>query len=186
MDASQREEVTHLRALYHGIHDMYAVVPTKLNPQLVKLLDRLVDQGIYLSRSEAIRDAIRRLVESHTTRTTLLRWLAEAASYLIETRFEKQVTDVILFGSIATGRASEEADVDLLVLTHDENDGFKLFLEVQNTIYPLALAADTLISTIVMPGTSFRLLHERSYSFAREVVKKGTQLRGDILNELRD
>lgn len=111
-------------------------MPTKLDPKLVTLPDRLVDQGIYMSRIEAIRDAVRLLVESHTPRQALLRWVAEAPSHLIETSFEEEVTDTILFGSVASGKPSEEADIDLLILTRDEAEPFNLFLEIQNTIYP--------------------------------------------------
>jgi len=41
---------------------MSVAVPTKLEPQLLQDLDRLVDEGLYVGRSEAIRDAVRRLV----------------------------------------------------------------------------------------------------------------------------
>jgi len=38
-------------------------VPTKMTKRLLEELDRLVEEGWYASRSEAIRDAVRELVE---------------------------------------------------------------------------------------------------------------------------
>lgn len=38
-------------------------VPAKMTEKLVQELDRLVEEGWYTSRSEAIRDAVRDLVE---------------------------------------------------------------------------------------------------------------------------
>ncbi|KXA95093.1 hypothetical protein AKJ36_01540 [candidate division MSBL1 archaeon SCGC-AAA259I07] len=38
-------------------------VPTKMTKRLLEELDRLVEEGWYASRSEAIRDAVRELAE---------------------------------------------------------------------------------------------------------------------------
>ncbi|KAA0003326.1 MAG: ribbon-helix-helix protein, CopG family [Thermoplasmata archaeon] len=38
-------------------------VPTKLTPKLIAELDELVREGWYANRSEAVRDAVRELVE---------------------------------------------------------------------------------------------------------------------------
>ncbi len=38
-------------------------VPAKMTEKLIQELDRLVEEGWYTSRSEAIRDAVRELVE---------------------------------------------------------------------------------------------------------------------------
>lgn len=38
-------------------------VPTKMTKKLLEELDRLVEEGWYASRSEAIRDAVRELEE---------------------------------------------------------------------------------------------------------------------------
>lgn len=38
-------------------------VTTKLTPRLTSELDALVDEGWYANRSEAVRDAVRELVE---------------------------------------------------------------------------------------------------------------------------
>lgn len=48
-------------------------VPAKLTPRLIRELDALVKSGWYSNRSEAIRDAVRNLVER-----TKLRALEEA------------------------------------------------------------------------------------------------------------
>ena len=50
---------------YYGntIGDFMKTVPTKLTPKLLSELDKTVEEGWYASRSEAIRDAVRELVE---------------------------------------------------------------------------------------------------------------------------
>lgn len=37
-------------------------IQIRLNPELLKLVDSLVDKGIYSNRSDVIRDAVRRFV----------------------------------------------------------------------------------------------------------------------------
>lgn len=46
-----------------GWFDVAFAIPTKLEEPLVRALDRLVADGLYQSKSEAIRDGVRRLVE---------------------------------------------------------------------------------------------------------------------------
>lgn len=60
---------------------MDSAVPTKLDEKLVRELNRLVSEGFYVSRSEAIREAIRRLVAEHyISLQSFLRVIAEIAS----------------------------------------------------------------------------------------------------------
>ena len=40
-------------------------IPAKITPRLVQELDGLIEDGWYANRSEAIRDAVRELVEKH-------------------------------------------------------------------------------------------------------------------------
>ena len=43
--------------------DIIETVPAKLTPKLIAELDELVKEGWYANRSEAVRDAVRELVE---------------------------------------------------------------------------------------------------------------------------
>jgi putative addiction module CopG family antidote len=47
--------------VYHG--DTLETVPAKLTPKLIQEIDELVKIGWYANRSEAIRDAVRELIE---------------------------------------------------------------------------------------------------------------------------
>ena len=56
--------VTFIKYYYSNIiGDFMETVPTKLTPKLLEELDETVEEGWYASRSEAIRDAVRELVE---------------------------------------------------------------------------------------------------------------------------
>lgn len=48
-------------AVYYG--DMMETVPTRLTKRLILELDKLIEEGWYSNRSEAVRDAVRELVE---------------------------------------------------------------------------------------------------------------------------
>ncbi|MCP8304653.1 MAG: nucleotidyltransferase domain-containing protein [archaeon] len=101
---------------------MSKAIPTKLDKAIVDHIDRLVSKGLYVSRSEAIRDAVRELVaKRYISVSHFLRVMAEIAGEIIISNFPK-VTDVILFGSVATGEADMESDIDLLVLIESKND----------------------------------------------------------------
>ena len=55
---------TSLNQYYHGdtVPELESV-PVKITKRLVEELDRMVSEGWYASRSEVIRDAVRRLAE---------------------------------------------------------------------------------------------------------------------------
>jgi Arc/MetJ-type ribon-helix-helix transcriptional regulator len=56
-------------------------IPTKLEEPLIRALDKMVADGLYQSRSEAIRDSVRRLVErNYVSRISFLRIIAENIS----------------------------------------------------------------------------------------------------------
>ena len=47
--------------VYYG--DTMETVPAKMTKRLILELDRLIEEGWYSNRSEAVRDAVRELVE---------------------------------------------------------------------------------------------------------------------------
>lgn len=167
---------------------MALAVPTKLEERLVMTLDRLVADGLYQSRSEAIRDAVRRLVErSYVSRTRFLRVIAEVTAHVILVEYSNVVTDIILYGSVASGQASHESDVDILVLVSGkrEESPSQLEVDIHEMTYPIALASESVITPIVLEKRTFVDLAESGEHFAKEILMNGVQLYGTTLNELR-
>jgi len=161
---------------------MDLAVPTKLDEKLVRELDRLVSEGFYVSRSEAIREAIRRLVaERYMSSQSFLRVIAEIASETLKSNLAGVVTDIVLFGSVARGDVTLESDIDLLVLVEHE-DAFTVRRKAHEIIYPISLASSTPITLIVVNREEFVEWMKGGLSFAREVVDEGVQLYGDVLS----
>ena len=161
---------------------MGLAVPTKIDEKLVRELDRLVLEGLYVSRSEAIRAAIRRLVaEHHMSLQGFLRVIAEIASETLKSNLVGVVTDVVLFGSVARGDVTLDSDIDLLVLV-EEKDAVGVRRRVHEIVYPVSLASATPITLMVMNRGEFVEWMRDGLSFAREVRKEGVQLFGDVLS----
>jgi len=163
-------------------------IPTKLEESLVRALDRLVADGLYQSRSEAIRDGARRLVErNYVGMARFLRVIAEISAQLISSKYADDVADVILYGSVASGRVSEDSDIDLLVLasTRSRQSPSQMEIHIHEITYPVALACGSVITPIVLEKRRFLDLCKRGEHFAREIIMYGIQLHGTTLNELR-
>ncbi len=168
---------------------MEKVVPTKLDRRLVEELDKLVGQGLYASRSEAIRSAVRELVtKSYLSLQEFHEKIAKIASELIVQQFGERVSDVILYGSVAKGAASVESDIDLLVLTTEEEgtEGFReMDREIVRTTYSIDLAAGVVTTPLLMSRKRLMALVEEGYTFAMEILESGLQLHGDFLRDVR-
>ncbi|HAN78012.1 MAG TPA: nucleotidyltransferase domain-containing protein [Bacteroidales bacterium] len=84
---------------------------------------------------------------------------------------------VILFGSCATNEATENSDIDLIVVssetTEPKNYTEKLDLQyrVSNLLYEIAL--QTPIDLIVFTLPMYRKFLEQNSSFAKEIKTKG-------------
>jgi len=165
---------------------MDLAVPTKLDEKLVEALDRLVAEGFYMSRSEAIREAVRKLTaEQYISIQNFLRTIAEIASETLTSQLGDGVTDVILFGSVARGNVTLDSDIDLLVLIKYEKDSSRIRRKLHKMVYPISLASNTPITFIVTSREEFTAWIKIKYSFAQEIVKEGLQLHGDILDLVR-
>jgi len=163
-------------------------IPTKLEEPLVKALDRMVADGLYQSRSEAIRDSVRRLVErNYVSRISFLRVIAEITAHVILSKYSRAVTDIILYGSLAGGQISEDSDVDILVLVSTKGRESPSHLEVciHEITYPIALTSASVITPIVLEKRRFLDLYRSGEHFAEEIVRHATPLYGMSLNELR-
>jgi len=165
---------------------MDLAVPTKLDVKLVEALDRLVSEGFYVSRSEAIREAVRKLTaEQYISKQNFLSIMAKIASEVLVSLFGDAVTDVVLFGSVSRGDVSLDSDIDLLVLLKDPKGSPRIRRALHERIYPISLASDTPITLVAIAREEFIAWAKSKFSFAQEVVKEGVQLHGDILNLVR-
>ncbi len=165
---------------------MQLAIPTKLDERLVRLLDELVSKGLYTSRSEAIRDAVRRLIARlYVSTADFLRTVAQIAAEVIVSRFERDVTGVVLFGSVARGSVSLDSDIDLLILARDGASVPKLRRMIHEAVYPISLASDVPITLVVITRRRFAEMLEAGCSFANEVAERGVQLCGDALEVAR-
>lgn len=165
---------------------MQLVIPTRLDEKLVRTLDELVSRGLYVSRSEAIRDAIRRLTTCfYVSSNEFMRVVASIAAEVILANFESAVTDIVLFGSVARGEAGPDSDVDLLVLVRDGAPVSELRRELHKLIYPISLASDVPITLVVLTRGRFLKMLENGFSFAIDIVRTGIQFEGDVLEVAR-
>jgi len=161
-------------------------IPTKLDEKLVEALDRLVSEGFYVSRSEAIREAVRKLTaEQYISLQNFLHIIAETASEILTSSLHDVITDVILFGSVARDNVAPDSDIDLLILIKHEKDAPKIRRRLHEVVYPISLASNTPITLVVTSREKFITWVKSKYSFAQEIVKEGHQLHGDILKLVR-
>jgi len=154
----------------------------------VRALDGLVADGLYQSRSEAIRDAVRRLVESsRISRARFLTVIAEISAQLILDEYGEAVTDIILYGSVAVGRVSDDSDVDILVLVSDtmSKNLSQAEIRIHEITYAVALSSGSVITPIVLNRKKFLDLAQEGQHFVREIIKRGIEIKGTTLHELR-
>jgi len=173
--------------VYCGIQILAQVIPARLGKDLVRSLDRLISEGQYVSRSDAVRDAVRMLVQknwSGPTSPQMYRIVAEIASATVVERLGHTVTDIVLFGSVASGRQTDESDIDLLILVEGSPPD-RTTLNIVDELYTIMLASGTAITPIVYEQNEFRQMFREGIAFAQEVIDKGIPLHGAILDELR-
>jgi predicted nucleotidyltransferase len=167
---------------------MGLAIPTKLEAPLVRALDGLVAEGLYQSRSEAIRDAARRLVErNYISRVRFLTVIARVSAQLVLDEYGDDVTDMILYGSVATGRVTDDSDIDILVLVSDRmrRNLSQAEIRIHEIVYAVSLSSDSVITPIVLERRKFLDLAREGEHFAREIVKYGIKIEVATLNELR-
>jgi predicted nucleotidyltransferase len=85
-------------------------------------------------------------------------------------KYEDEIDEIILFGSVARGEAREDSDVDILVI------GEVSLEELVNLSFPILLEYEKLISAKNMNREHFDFLVRERYSFARNISKEGVIL----------
>jgi len=160
------------------------VVPVRVPRELAQKINELIARGLYPSRSDLIREALRRFIVSEgafTQKLAVGHSIATLASAIIAWN-EKTVTDVILFGSTARGEATIESDIDLLILT-EKTKPWMVRQRLYDLIYPIIPALGVDISLIVIDKNSFTRMIKDKDPFATSTINEGIQLQGDFLNE---
>jgi len=163
---------------------MSVVVPVRLPRELAQKINELIRRGLYSSRSDLIRESLRRFVVSEsafTQKTAIGHVVAALASSIIAWN-EKTVTDVILFGSTARGEATLESDIDLLVLTTDP-EPWKIRQRLYDLVYPIIPAFGVDVSLIVINKKNFTHMAKNQDPFTTSTINEGKQLQGDFLSE---
>jgi len=163
---------------------MSVVIPVRVPKDLAQKINELISQGLYSSRSNLIRESLRRLIVSErafTQKTQIGNVVAQLASSIIAWN-DKTVTDIILFGSTARGEATPESDIDLLVLTTDP-EPWKIRQRLYDLIYPIIPTFGVDISLIVINKKTFTHMANNQDPFATTTINEGKQLQGNFLNE---
>jgi len=74
----------------------------------------------------------------------------------VQTALAATPCHVYLYGSRARGDATPDSDYDVLVVVDDATVDATLRRKVQDAVYPLCLATDTVITTHIMDSARYR------------------------------
>ncbi len=159
------------------------VVPVRMSKTLTRALDSLVEDGLYSSRNEALKDSIRCLIErtramaadSKEALQAELRAIARVAAALILEEGGPAISRVILFGSVAKGEAREGSDIDLLVVLKD-GDRHEWRRKLLATLMPIAYRLGRYVSLKTFTEKELEELSEKGSAFMREVIGTGIEL----------
>ena len=85
--------------------------------------------------------------------------------------FGARVTQLVLFGSHARGEATDDSDVDLLVVVEKPTSGEQR--EVDAIVGDILTRTDVLLSPLVLSTTRFNELRERERLLVAEIDRDG-------------
>lgn len=156
------------------------VVPVKLSDPLADALDELVKSGFYTSRNDALRDAVRFLIENKKLKKTdekqrlqiELHAIARVVAAILLNKYGTAISQIVLFGSVAKGEVSEESDVDLLIIVKN-GDRLRWRRRFIEEIVPLAYRIDHYISMKTFTKKEYKSLVDRGSLFIKEVLNHG-------------
>lgn len=99
------------------------------------------------------------------------RTAVEEFSRRVRARFGDRVVKLVLFGSHARGEATEESDVDILVVIDDltPSDG----REIDEIVGDILTRMDVVLSPLVLTAARFAELRARERRIAREINRDG-------------
>jgi uncharacterized protein len=100
-------------------------------------------------------------------------WLDSYRSELAR-RYGALITDAIVFGSKARGEATDDSDLDLLVVIEDGD--WRLKWDIADVAYSMALGTDVVPSIQVYTTTEWETLRRRRSVFLDAVERDGVPI----------
>jgi len=88
-------------------------------------------------------------------------------------RYEEKIRGIILYGSHARGEATNDSDIDILVLIDDSLDPFEVRKSLSDLLFDILLEHGELISVVVLPEGFFK---EYNYPFMINVKREGIRV----------
>lgn len=98
----------------------------------------------------------------------------------------RQLTSVILFGSVARGEETDESDVDLLLVLKDSTDRKLAENKVGDISHEVYLAFGCSAMPIVVSETEYQRKLKRKQGFWKEIPKEGRQIPRKLEREMSD
>lgn len=92
--------------------------------------------------------------------------------FLVE-RYGSGIKGVILYGSQARGTATEDSDVDLLVVVEDSLDPWQVRRSLDALLFDILLETEELISVVVVPEGYYK---EYTSPFLANVRREGIRI----------
>ena len=87
-------------------------------------------------------------------------------------KYRDRIESIILFGSVARGVAKEESDVDILIVTKEED--FRLRRALIGIAFDIQLQTEENISAKALSKDEFE--RHKNFSFLRNVVSEGVKV----------
>ena len=72
---------------------------------------------------------------------------------ILRQKYKKQILKVILFGSVARGKADPESDIDLLIVTVNGDQKFRD--EISMSCFDIILKTEVILSPLVMDKVTY-------------------------------
>ena len=93
---------------------------------------------------------------------------------VLNQKYKGQISEVILYGSVARGESMAESDIDLLIVTAD--GGQELRDEISMACYDIILQTDIILSPLVMNEETYEWHKKYRDPFYNNVQRDGIDL----------
>ena len=87
-------------------------------------------------------------------------------------KYGEKIESIILFGSVARGEAKEDSDIDILIVT--KNEDFRLRRALIGIAFDIQLQTEENISVKALSKNEFE--GRRNFSFLRNVISEGVKV----------
>ena len=87
-------------------------------------------------------------------------------------KYGEKIESIILFGSVARGEAKEDSDIDILIVTKDED--FRLRHVLIGIAFDILLETEENISVKALSKDEFE--RHKNFSFLRNVISEGVKV----------